>query len=313
MVSVRDERDERDERDTSSGLDSPGTLAGRGVVVPASLRELGFRTPASSGTQFIAPPVSLVPAGPFTMGSDRTLDPKVYKDETPQHRVSTIAFWMSKYPVTVAEYELAVRQKVVGPPREFKGISWHRQLAHPDHPVTSVAWVEAVTYCVWLGEMTGAPCRLPTEAEWEKAARGTDGRIYPWGMIWDPELANTPDGGVAGTAAVGSYPDAANPYGLHDMVGNVWEWCNSIYRPYPYRPDDGREEFGVADTRVLRGSAWYCVPRNARTACRGLGHLGLYLGGGFRALFPAPSAAPDDNPVLRATGDASAARNPAER
>jgi formylglycine-generating enzyme required for sulfatase activity len=290
----------RDEQVRPGGRNAIASRGERDAAVPLSLHHLGFRAQASAGTLFIAPPVSLVPAGPFTMGSDRTLDPKAYRDETPQHQASTIAFWMGNYPVTVAEYEYAVQAEVVGPPREFKGISWHSQLAHRDYPVTSVSWFEAVTYCLWLGEMVGAPCRLPTEAEWEKAARGTDGRIYPWGMTWDRDLANTPDGGLGRIAAVASYPDAVSPYGLHDMVGNVWEWCNSIYRPYPYRPEDGREEFGVADTRVLRGSAWYCVPYNARTTCRGLGPSGLYLGGGFRVLFPARSADPADNPVLGA-------------
>lgn len=265
---------------------SPGTLE---PVVPAVLADLGFRGCCSGSGACIVPPVSRVPAGSFLMGSDRDADPKAYRDETPQHEASTIEFCLAVYPVTVAEYDLAVRQGVIGAPPEFKGVSWERQLSRPDHPVTSISWVEAVTYCTWLGQVTGTSCRLPTEAEWEKAARGPDGRIYPWGMEWDRDLANTPDGGLGQTAPVGFYPDAASPYGIQDLVGNVWEWCNSLYRPYPYTPFDGREEFCTAGTRVLRGSAWYCVPYNARAACRGLGYSGLYLGGGFRLLFPGPT------------------------
>lgn len=262
------------------------------VEVPRCTRELGFSSHSSSAGTCIVPPMSWVPAGSFVMGSDRTVDPKAYRDETPQHEARTIAFCMGTYPVTVAEYALAVQQGVAAEPRDFKGITWRGQLRSPDHPVTSISWVDAVAYCLWLGELMGAQCRLATEAEWEKAARGTDGHVYPWGMDWDRELANTPDGGPGRTVAIGDYPDAASPYGVHDMIGNVWEWCNSIYRPYPYSAEDGREEFSLNDTRVLRGSAWYCVPYNARAACRGLGYSGLYLGGGFRVVFPGLSAPP---------------------
>jgi formylglycine-generating enzyme required for sulfatase activity len=254
--------------------------------LPTRLQQLGFRMWSADNVELILPPSCFVPAGPFLMGSDSTTDPLAYSDETPQHRVTTTAFQIGKYPVTVAEYACAVRRRIVPEPREFKGITWQHQLSRPDYPVTSISWIHAVLYCTWLSEVTGTPCRLPTEAEWEKAARGTDGRVYPWGNRWNPLLANTPDGGFGKLAPIGKHPEGISPYGLYDTVGNVWEWCNSIYRPYPYDPSDGRETLSVGDDRVMRGSAWYCAPYNARTACRGIGYRSQYLGGGFRMLFP---------------------------
>src|SRR5439155_17453854 len=119
-------------------------------------------------------------------------------------------------------------------PGTFRGVTWRHQLRRPALPVTSVSWFHAVTYGAWLAERLGRLCRLPTEAEWEKAARGTDGAIYPWGDTWDPQRANTPDGGLGQAAEVGRYPDGVSPYDVHDMAGNLWEWCSPIPRPYPY-------------------------------------------------------------------------------
>jgi formylglycine-generating enzyme required for sulfatase activity len=255
--------------------------------IPHHLQQLGFRMWLTQDkVEFILPPCCFVPSGPFLMGSDSTIDVLAYKDEIPQQLVTTDAFQIGKYPVTVAEYACAVQQKIVPEPKEFKGVTWRDQLCRPDWPATSVFWIHAAIYCAWLSEVMRISCRLPTEAEWEKAARGTDGRIYPWGNQWDPGLTNTPEEGFGTLAPIGEYPEGISPYGLHDMVGNVWEWCHSIYRPYPYDPNDGRETLSVGDDRVMRGGAWYCVPYNARTTCRGIGYSGQYLGGGFRILFP---------------------------
>jgi formylglycine-generating enzyme required for sulfatase activity len=125
-----------------------------------------------------------------------------------------------------------------------------------------------VAYCNWLAEVTGKAYRLPSEAEWEKGARGAAGRIYPWGNEWDPNRCNSSEGGPGDTTPVGGYPQGASPYGLLDMAGNVWEWCHSLYKPYPYDAKDGREDPKATAPRVVRGGAFGDLERNIRCACR---------------------------------------------
>jgi len=151
--------------------------------------------------------------------------------------------------------------------------------ANPAQPVVGVTWYEALAYANWLTErLKVADCRLrvwrdgqpetwdlnpetievrlPTEAEWEKAARVGRGWIYPWGNRWDVERANTWEGHVLRPTPVGVYPGGTTPEGVHDLSGNVWEWTSSLYRPYPYRPDDGREDPEAEGRRVVRGGSW---------------------------------------------------------
>jgi len=163
----------------------------------------------------------------------------------------------------------------------------------PNHPVVGVSWFEALAYCNWLGEITGRSCRLPTEAEWEKAARGTDGRIYPWGSEWAEDRANTSEAGVGRTTAVGAFPAGASTYGILDMSGNVWEWCSSVgyaEAAYPYRADDGREDLERDVVRALRGGSWYDSRRYARCAVRYYDDPDDFDGSvGFRVVFPGAS------------------------
>jgi len=162
---------------------------------------------------------------------------------------------------------------------------------NPAQPVVGVTWYEAMAYCAWLSEQLqtadyrlqvwrgGQPeswkvepgtaaARLPTEAEWEKAARVKRGWTYPWGNRWDAGRANTEEGHVLRPTPVGIYPGGVTLEGVHDLSGNVWEWTCSIYKPYPYRPDDGREAPEAEGRRVVRGGAWYNYQGYARCAYR---------------------------------------------
>ena len=194
-----------------------------------------------------------VPAGLFLMGSE---DPEADADEGPVARIRVEAFWIDRVEVTNARYAACVEAGACSPPL---GPSF-RQASQADHPVSIVSWAQATTYCRSVGK------RLPTEAEWEKAARGADARRFPWGSSFEPGRANA--GHTAGTESAGSHPGGASPDGVLDMAGNVWEWTSSLYRPYPYDPGDGREEPMARGARVNRGGSWYYAPWYARTTYR---------------------------------------------
>jgi formylglycine-generating enzyme required for sulfatase activity len=173
----------------------------------------------------------LVPAGEFTMGSNDS------SDEKPPHRVHLDAFAIDKYEATNALYRRCVQagrcrepewnesgskfNVVTGSDAHYKRLGDALSAAH--HPVVGVSWDDAAAYCAWAGK------RMPTEAEWEKAARGTDGRKYPWGEQWDASRANSSESKLNKTTPVGSYPNGVSPYGAHDMAGNVWEWVADWY------------------------------------------------------------------------------------
>jgi formylglycine-generating enzyme required for sulfatase activity len=168
-----------------------------------------------------------VPAGPFTMGTDRGGQ----EDEHPAHEVTLAAFWLDKTEVTNEAYERCVAAKVCRPhdPKssQLNKFGGDEAFRSPRQPISSISWEEARTYCQWLGK------RLPREAEWEKAARSTDARRYPWGN--DPPDATRAVYAGSRTAEVGSRPAGAGPYGHLDMAGNVWEWLEDTYDPYAYR------------------------------------------------------------------------------
>ena len=171
-----------------------------------------------------------VPAGEFLMGSDPAKDNDARDDEQPQHLVYVDEFYIGKYPVTSEQYAVFVKAtKYKAPGHWEKGKIPSGQ---ENHPVVYVSWGDAVAFCRWSSQATGQPFRLPTEAEWEKAARGTDGRIYPWGNQWDKTKLNSRDDGPGGPTPVGHYsPGGDSPYGVADMAGNVWEWCaNRVLR-----------------------------------------------------------------------------------
>jgi formylglycine-generating enzyme required for sulfatase activity len=227
------------------------------------------------------PEMILIPAGEFLMGSDPQKDKEAYEWEQPQHSVYLPDYSMAKTPVTNAQYAAFLEATDHERPEHWKGRKPPK--GKEDHPVVNVSWYDAVAYCNWLTEVTGKSYRLPSEAEWEKGARGTEGWIYPWGNEWDPERCNSREGGPGDTTPVGTYPQGASPYGLLDMAGNVWEWCHSRNKSYPYNPKDGREDPEASDLRVLRGGSFDDYERDVRCAARSRNAPnGRYRSRGFR-------------------------------
>ena len=136
--------------------------------------------------------------------------------------------------------------------------------------MVGVCWFEVQAYCNWLSRETGLHYRLPAEAEWEKAARGPNGLLWPWSNEWEAEKCNCAesDDAFRGTTPVGMYPDGASHDGALDMIGNVWEWTSSLFKDYPYQAGDGREDPAQPGSRVLRGGSWYYYRSFARCAVR---------------------------------------------
>lgn len=242
------------------------------TVMPAFLAAALSLAPFSSSAQ--QPPGDMVdiPAGTFTMGS---ADGPA--DERPSHSVTLPAFRIDRLPVTNAEF--ATFLNAVGPhnakgARLFdvddpdarihrSGTRWTADAGFERHPVVEVSWLGAREYCVWLGK------RLPTEAEWEKAARGSDERRYPWGNA-------VPDAGRAQfnarfneTAPVDRFSAGTSAYGVQDLAGNAWEWVSSAYRPYPYDAGDGREDLSPGPVRGTRGGGHDSGPEEITATQRG--------------------------------------------
>lgn len=257
---------------TQLELDRFGTLEAGDVIVP-----LGTQTPASfiptvtqiavlnahdpslqennrvdeAGVEMVR-----VPAGCFFMGSDRGIS-----NEQPTHQVCLDEFWIDKTEVTNARYGLLP-----------ESVFCNAVSSEPEQPRNCVTWFEALEHC----ESRGA--RLPTEDEWEYAARGPDSLVYPWGNEFDPERVVYRENSDLVTAPVGSRPDGASWVGALDMSGNLWEWVSTAYDdvdfssafPYPYNPDDGREDLGRTNNlRVLRGGSFLNTSNGLRAADRG--------------------------------------------
>lgn len=205
-------------------------------------------------------PMVFVPAGAFTMGSD------ILPAERPIHVVTLNAFWLDRYEVTNALYRKCVATGACQPPEATstdRGNDYNDP-AQSDFPIAQVTWAEAEQYCQWAGK------RLPSEAEWEKAARGTDARIYPWGNTFDPALLNSAFNTNLKTTAVGSFPTGASPCGAMDMAGNVWEWVADWYDDHYYAqslPDNPTGPI-TGTQKVARGGGYGGTDAVMRTSER---------------------------------------------
>ena len=200
--------------------------------------------------------MTLIAEGDFVMGSNNGPD-----DEKPEHRIFVRSFFMDVLPVTNAEFATFLNARGLknhigesfydDDDRDARihqqDLKWQANQGYATHPVNEVSWVGARDYCAWLNK------RLPTEAEWEKAARGTDARKYPWGNSKPNHKQALYGAAYNSSAPVDAFPEGASPYGVLDLSGNQWEWVFSAYRPYPYRADDGREDQTPGPIRSTRG------------------------------------------------------------
>ncbi|MEI7642908.1 MAG: bifunctional serine/threonine-protein kinase/formylglycine-generating enzyme family protein [Chloroflexales bacterium] len=228
-----------------------------------------------------------IPAGPFLMGSSDA-DTLAYDDEKPQHTLTLPDFWIAKTPVTNAQFRPFVEGDGYRNRQYWTQAGWQwcqkEKLVKPlywddkqwwngdNYPMVGVSWFEAVAYCRWLSAQTGHEFRLPSEAEWERAARGTDGRIWPWGNTWEAGRCNSKESGIGKTTPVSQYPNGASPYGVLDMAGNVWEWCATKWqKPYPYQVEDEWQSAYLEDGdsyRVWRGGSCFSEQKHVRGAFR---------------------------------------------
>jgi formylglycine-generating enzyme required for sulfatase activity/class 3 adenylate cyclase len=255
-----------------------------------------------------------------------------FKREGPRHQLNLGPFRIGKWPVTNREFKRFIEAGGYEAREHWSDDGWkwlHRPAEdeeslpswppgrgrsepafwqdpnfgarRPNRPVVGVAWYEPQAYCHWLtghlrstGKLgAGEVVTLPSEAEWEKAARGAHGRRWPWGNQWDPSRANTLEGKVRTTTPVGIYLDGESPYHALDMAGNVQEWTRSVYKLYPYKPDDGREDPESDEDRCLRGGAWFFSADYARSAYRNGGKPGFAFSSvGFRCVVVPHAALP---------------------
>lgn len=203
--------------------------------------------------------MAIVPEGWFLMGQD---DGR--RSHQPQRKVYLDTYAIGCTEVTNEAFGAFVEET------GYEAPGWDPQfaVAHGDEPVTGVLWRDGKAYCQWMDK------RLPTEAEWEKAARGTDGRRYPWGEGWDSTRVNTVEGSIGGVVPVGSYPEGASPYGALDMAGNAAEWVADTFDPayYTYGPSHNPQGPDRVLDHGLRGGSWASPSEHAQTFFRDSSH-----------------------------------------
>lgn len=257
-----------------SPLISDDTVNGNPEEVPGFLAE-AWQLPDDPLLGFVE-----IAAGSFLMGSDAVIDPMAFDIErwsstNAQAVLELPTYYIGRFEVTVAQMRSFVQ--ATGYPIDGQALG-----GAPGHPATFISWPDALAYSRWLDEILrtspdtpevlstllegGGQVTLPTEAEWEKAARGSDGRIYPWGSEPRPDRATYQ---ARGTTAVGSHQCPECPFGLSDMAGNVWEWTRSPYQPYPYDPIDDFEDLENESLWVMRGGSFTDPAHFVRGANRG--------------------------------------------
>lgn len=264
-------------------------------------KALAFLGDPRPGVSSIEPTMVDIPSGTFLMGSSKDRDSLANKIETPQHLMELPAYQISKYPITVMQYKYFVEDggytskwqscwtevgwqrketQNLTEPRFWQDSRWNV----PNFPIVGISWYEAVAYCNWLEKTTGRNFRLPNEAMWEKAARGTDGQIFAWGNEWDSLRLNADETGIGQIVTVGLFPSGDSPYGCADMCGNVWEWTSSPFSVYPFEKSHNHQEH-IEKAIVIRGGSAYSGNNENRCAARqkllpNISQLGL----GFRVV-----------------------------
>jgi len=263
-------------RETGARADAGALLPPASVFpAPPGFRADAWFLPDDPLLGFVA-----IPAGPFLMGSDPQVDPGAYDNErwsprAAQGRVDLPEYWIGRFPVTVAQYRAFV--EATGHAAALAALS-----GPPDHPVTDISWPDAIAYARWIDAelrassdtppeiarllSEGMRVGLPSEAEWEKAARGVDGRVFPWGDAPRSDRANYQ---TAGTSPVGRFDCPECPFDVRDMSGNVWEWTRSPFQPYPWDPSETPVDLEADALWVMRGGAFTDTPQNIRAAVRG--------------------------------------------
>jgi formylglycine-generating enzyme required for sulfatase activity len=241
-----------------------------------------------------------VPAGCFLMGSDPEKDPDAYDDEQPQREVCiTRGFWLDQFPVTNDAYRAFIDADGYKTERFWSPDGWqwvirnkktrprdYEDFTDPNQPRVGVTWYEVDAYARWRGGC------LPTESEWEYAARGPESLIYPWGDVWDSSRANTRESGIGKTTPVEQYEGGKSWVNAYDLAGNVWEWVadwwdENYYKTNP--PKNNPTGPASGEERCLRGGSWGIIPLFSRAACRtGLRPVGEFNDFGFRVVYSVP-------------------------
>jgi formylglycine-generating enzyme required for sulfatase activity len=271
------------------------------VTVNAKGEEIESRTGQSEyfaedlGNGIVLEMVS-IPSGTFQMGSPAT-ERKRSEREGLQHEVTVSAFWMGRYAITQEQWKAVAKLPKISveldsDPSQFKG---------DKHPVESVSWTDAIEFCARLSKISRKPFRLPSEAEWEYACRAGTKTPFHFGETITPELVNYDGNYTYGKAPKGLYREQttevgsfkiANAFGLYDMHGNVWEWCQDHWhQSYEGAPINGGAWMNKNDndSHIVRGGSWYYYPRNCRSSYRGSGTLGIRSDGiGFRVVCDSP-------------------------